>query len=347
MRKYQISDYVGTRCNYLVVLGQSKNSKLPNAFDFQCDCGNIFSDTPSRIFDGHRKTCGKCNILYSPKIKNSEERKSMIGKKYNMLTVVDFVQKPNSSKWYAKCICDCGNKKLSLPYQIKSGAVKSCGCLKIKQSKNFGSMQPLSKGNLKDGRSKHPLYGTWQQMIDRCENPQVNHYDRYGGRGIKVCDEWHDFWKFVEWSDSVGGRPKGYTIDRIDNDGNYCPENCRWADWGTQTRNKSSNIVVEYNGVSKTLIEWSIETGIEHQTLLNRFNRGWSSERMLTEKPRRNSHYSSRYKTICCYNSENKLIAKYENLSQIPKEFNRRCVSRCCCGGRKTHKGYIWRYEGD
>ena len=103
-----------------------------------------------------------------------------------------------------------------------------------------------SSGNYQDGRAMHPLYGLWKRMIGRCEDPKVNHYDRYGGRGIKVCDEWHDFWEFAKWSDSVGGRPEGYTLDRIDNDGNYEPNNCRWANWETQTSNKSSNRFIVY-----------------------------------------------------------------------------------------------------
>lgn len=284
MSKYQVSDYIGKRYGYLTVIGKSSNSKKPNAFDFKCDCGNIFSDSPSRIFDGHKKSCGKCNLNYHPQNPKFCEKKIILGKKYNQLTALEFVQKDNSSKWYVKCLCDCGNITLVLPYPLRTGGVKSCGCLKIKNSKNFGSMQPLSKGNFKDGRTKHYLYGTWQRMIDRCENPNTKHYDRYGGRGIKVCDEWHNFWKFVEWSDSVGGRPKGFTIDRIDNDGNYEPSNCRWADWNTQTSNKSSNRFIEFNGKKQTIHQWALELGINEETLRNRINRGWSVEKALTAK---------------------------------------------------------------
>lgn len=271
----------------------------------------------------------------------------MIGTKYNMLTVIDFVQKPNSSQWYAKCKCDCGKEKLAFPYQLRSGSVKSCGCLKAKHSKNFGSMQPLSKGNLKDGRSKHPLYGAWKQMISRCENPKTNFYDRYGGRGISVCEEWHDFWEFVAWSDSVGGRPDGYSIDRINNDGNYEPSNCKWSDQSTQTRNTSRNIIVEYNGVSKPLIDWSIETGINHQTLANRYNRGWSAKRIIETSVTHNNGNKTRFLPVIQSEKDGTIICKHDNISSIPPEYNKKCVSECCCGRKKMYKGYIWRYEGE
>lgn len=204
-----------------------------------------------------------------------------------------------------------------------------------------------SKQFHKDGRSKNPLYSTWFAMIERCENPNKLHYDRYGGRGIKVCDEWHDFWKFVEWSDSVGGRPQGYTLDRIDNDGNYEPSNCRWADNHTQSNNKSSNTVIEYNGVSKTLSEWSEELSINLPTLSHRINRGWTVERAFTEKVSKNPH-KNRCTKVLCLNLDGTVHKVYENFSSIPKEFSKPKVSNCCHGKRKTHKGFIWKYaEGE
>lgn len=344
--KHNINDYIGKKFGNLTVIGQSpKTNEYSNKFDFRCDCDNIISEVPSRILYGHKKSCGICrkrNSSYEleQKIKNS------IGQKFGKLTIVDISHKPNDGKTYVKCCCDCGNFVDVLPNQLFREQIKSCGCSK-NNNEILKNSKSTSSGNYKDGRTKHPLYGVWKQMLDRCENPSAKHYDRYGGRGIKVCDEWHDFWKFVEWSDSVGGRPKGYTLDRKDNDGNYCSENCRWASWETQTRNKSSNIVIEYNGVSKTLVEWSDEIGINHQTLLNRLNRGWSVDRAFTEKPNRNSHNLSRSKIIYCYDLIGNLVSQYKNLSQLPQEFDKRCVSRCCCGGRKTYKGYIWKYEDE
>ena len=214
--------------------------------------------------------------------------------KFGKLTIIGVSHKNGSGKNYAKCKCECGNIIDVLPNSLFNNESKSCGCSKL-NNPMLANNKSTSSGNYKDGRTKHSLYGTWTQMINRCENPKSKHYDRYGGRGIKVCEEWHDFWSFVKWSDSIGGRPNGYTIDRIDNDGNYCPENCRWANWETQTSNKSSNRYITYNGKTQTIQQWSIDIGLNEQTLTNRINRGWSIERALTTKPNiGNNQYTSK-----------------------------------------------------
>lgn len=259
----------------------------------------------------------------------------MIGNKYGKLTVIS-IEKQNN-KTLLKCKCDCGNEIIRPTYLIATNQIKSCGCLKSEHIKQYNASGKRSKGCYKDGRTLHPLYGTWFQMITRCENPNSKHYDRYGGRGIKVCEEWHDFWKFTEWSNSVGGRPRGYTLDRINNDGNYEPSNCRWANWRTQKTNTSSNVFLEYNGVRKTMIEWCEELNIHPHTLQNRIKRGWSIEKALIHKP----------KVICQYDTLGNLIAKYNSFSDLPSTFNRKCISDCINGRRKTNKGYIWKYEGE
>lgn len=268
----------------------------------------------------------------------------MIGNKYGKLTVVS-IEKQNQ-KTLLNCRCDCGTEITRPTYMIGSGVVKSCGCFKGEAIRRYNASGKHSRSRLKDGRSLHPLYGLWFQMISRCKNPKQKHYDRYGGRGIKVCEEWHDFWNFAKWSDSVGGRPKGYTLDRIDNDGNYEPSNCRWADWRTQKTNTSANVFLEYNGVKKTIIEWSEELHLHPHTLQSRIKQGWPIERALTEKPSENSQ-SSRHKILCQYDTFGNLIAKYNSLSDLPPEFKPRCVSDCANGKRKTNKGYVWKYEDE
>lgn len=344
--KHNINDYIGKKFGHLTVIGQSpKTHKYSNRFDFRCDCGNTISEIPSRVLYGHRKSCGVCNHKNSSH-EVEEKVGSMVGTRYGMLEIISVAKHKGSNVTYARCKCDCGNIVDVLPFLLFRNERKSCGCAKT-NNPMLKNSKSTSSGNFKDGRTKHPLYGIWKQMIDRCENPKTKHYDKYGGRGISVCKEWHEFWKFVEWSDSVGGRPEKYSIDRINNDGDYEPSNCRWADQATQTRNTSRNIILTYNGVSKTLIDWSIETGINQSTLANRIKRGWNTERALTEKTNHNSHKSSRGKILCCYDTNNKLISKYNKLSELPEEFNRPSVTRCCYGGRNTYKGYIWRYEDE
>lgn len=268
----------------------------------------------------------------------------MVGKKYGKLTVVS-IEKKNKATML-NCKCDCGNHVVREVYMIGSGVVKSCGCSKGDAIKKYNNSGKRSKGCYKDGRSLHPLYGTWFQMISRCENQNQKHYDRYGGRGISVCEEWHDFWKFVEWSDSVGGRPNGFTLDRINNDGNYEPSNCRWADWYTQTTNKSSNVLIEYNGSIKTLSEWSKLQNIHLGTLKERLKRGWSIERAFTEPANPNCH-DSRNKILYQYSSNGDVVNKYKTLSELQPPFKKKCVIQAISGKRKTYFGYIWRYEDE
>ena len=329
-----IYDYLGKKYGHLTVIGLTESnseSACYNHFDFRCDCGNIISDEPARIIGGHRASCGKCS-LRNKTSSPSFDIKKYIGKKSNMLTVIGIAErKANDKSWYLNCQCDCGGTIRVLPYQFDRGIIKSCGCLKRKGTRT------------KDSRTNHPLYGLWKQMISRCENPQVKHYDCYGGRGISVCKDWHDFWKFVEWSDSVGGRPNGFTLDRKDNNGNYEPSNCRWADWDTQANNKSSNIMLTYNGKTQSIQQWSKQLGMNPQTLLNRHNRGWSVEEILTTPANTERKSRKRPSVLQCDLSGNTLCT-YENLSSIPKEFNKENVRMCCVGKRNTHKGYIWKY---
>lgn len=279
--KYHVSDYIGNRYGFLTVIGQSKNSSIPNAFDFRCECGNIVSYEPSRIIRGDRKSCGKCQFK-NMQTKSRVNLEKYVGQKKNLLTVIGFSKLPQDKMWYLDCQCECGNKCRVLPYQFNKGAVKSCGCLKKNSPATI------------DKRSKHPLYGLWRQMVGRCENLNHPKYYRYGARGIKVCDEWHDFWKFVEWSDSIGGRPKNCTLDRIDNDGNYEPSNCRWATSFQQSINRSSSHRLEYNGEAKTIAEWSLSTGLDWSLIHNRVSKGWSAEKALTTPLNKNLSHKAK-----------------------------------------------------
>lgn len=126
-------------------------------------------------------------------------------------------------------------------------------------------------------------YKSWAKMKERCLNPKCREYAYYGGRGISVCSGWLNFRNFYA---DMGECPPGRSIDRIDNDGNYEPENCRWADVKTQCRNRRSNVVLTFLGKTQTLIEWSEETGLSQSTLEHRVKRGWSVERALTQPHR-------------------------------------------------------------
>lgn len=165
------------------------------------------------------------------------------------------------------CLCDCGTQKVVRGRSLRAGRTKSCGC---------------SRHNLKHSR----LYHIWCGLKQRTCNPCSPRYNDYGGRGITVCEEWlTDFLTFYQWA-MTHGYSDNLTIERIDNDGPYSPKNCRWATHIEQGNNKRNNHIVEYNGESHTLAEWSDITGINYYTLKTRFARGWTPEKALTSLPR-------------------------------------------------------------
>lgn len=168
--------------------------------------------------------------------------------------------------------CDCGlEKRISLAH-AKSGHTTSCGC---KQT-----LHGHSKKN-----SSSATYTTWSSMIARCLNKKTERFPRYGGRGIKVCDRWLDFRNFLA---DMGEKPEGKSIDRINNNGNYEPSNCRWATVAEQVSNKSTTRKITFYGKTHTYAEWSRITGIPSSTLYNRVQAGCSPEQILSKTYHRN-----------------------------------------------------------
>lgn len=163
------------------------------------------------------------------------------------------------------------------------GVVNSCGCAKkdaaIRRAEN----------KVKSDLNSERLYRVWKGMKQRCYYKKSKKYEYYGGRGITVCDEWkNNYLSFKEWAYANGydenAPKKKCTLDRIDNNGNYCPENCRWVDWITQSFNRRSNRIVEFNGERRSLFEWSKITGFSTTTLYSRiFNQKWDVQRAFTQ----------------------------------------------------------------
>lgn len=129
-------------------------------------------------------------------------------------------------------------------------------------------------------------YSIWMNLRARCNNPNTTHYDRYGGRGIRVCQRWTD--DFMNFLSDMGRRPsRSHSIDRIDNDGDYEPSNCRWATRSEQSRNRRSSRFIEFGGKTQTLADWADEKGMHQKTLHNRLRKGWTIERALTQPLRK------------------------------------------------------------
>lgn len=131
------------------------------------------------------------------------------------------------------------------------------------------------------GETNTDLYRIWRHMRDRCEKPNTQRYERYGGRGISVCDEWSEYKPFAKWA-RENGYTKGLSIDRINNDDGYYPGNCRWATFKEQNNNRSGCRYITLDGETHTIAEWSDITGMRHSTITQRLNQGWSDEDVLT-----------------------------------------------------------------
>jgi hypothetical protein len=188
----------------------------------------------------------------------------LVGKKFGQLTVIAFsCTKNKQSIW--ECVCDCGNKTQVQTGNLRNGHTKSCGC----------------KTKTLNGHSNTPTYKTYVSMIERCYKTTFDGYKKYGERGIKVCDQWRDsYFNFLE---DMGERPEGMTLDRIDNNGNYCKENCRWATNKEQCRNRRNSFYITAFGKTQTVAAWEEETGVHHTSIINRFNRGLKEEEVFSK----------------------------------------------------------------
>lgn len=201
--------------------------------------------------------------------------KDLTGQRFGRLVAIECVGRDKFGNAIWLCQCDCGNQKIVRQQYLCEGRIVSCGCYNKEKAK-------FNNQGYKHGGKYTRLYRIWRGIKDRCINHNSQHWDDYGGRGIKMCDEWvSDFVVFRDWALSNGYSPE-LSIDRIDNNGNYTPDNCRWVNIFVQANNRRDNKRYEYNGISKTISQWSKETGIQESTLNLRLKR-WPIERALTE----------------------------------------------------------------
>lgn len=196
--------------------------------------------------------------------------KDLTGQKFGRLTAI----KPMGRRgtyiaWF--CQCDCGGKTIVSSGHLRTGHTKSCGCLHTLHNE-----------------SQTNLYALWRGMIKRCTYPKSPNYKYYGERGIKVCSEWEaDYLIFKEWA-LKNGYKAGLSIDRIDNNKGYCPDNCRWTTFKEQGANKRNNILWTYNGETKHAAEWARLLGISRTALVQRVNvLHWNIEKALTTPPQK------------------------------------------------------------
>lgn len=188
---------------------------------------------------------------------------NLTGRKFGKLTVLYKIHNTNNHVFWL-CVCDCGNLTEVRTDALRKGDTKSCGCLTCKH-----------------GKCTTKLYKVWLSMKQRCTNPKNKAYKNYGGRGIAVCSEWlHDFTNFYNWAMNNGYK-EGLSIDRVDNNGNYSPNNCRWANRKTQQRNRRDCIYYIINGEKHCLKEWCNILNLKYSTVKARLHYGWDIERAL------------------------------------------------------------------
>lgn len=211
----------------------------------------------------------------------------LTGQRFGRLSVLyreDFIKKDGKKETAYICKCDCGNQTKVLAYNLKNGHTLSCGCQ---------SLENRVKARTTHHRTGTRLYRIWSGMKRRCNIPESEHYDCYGGRGIKVCDEWRTFEPFYEWALSSGYNEL-LTLDRVNNNGNYEPSNCRWTTPREQSNNTRRNRHITYKGETKTASQWSRAFNLESSTFLYRLKAGWTMEEIETSPVRRsaNGHYT-------------------------------------------------------
>lgn len=262
-----ISDITGQRFGYLVAIrntGRRKYRKngVSDGFlwEFQCDCGKLCEATATLVKSGLKKSCGcKHYEMVSEKLKSED----LTGQRFGRLTVIRWLPvsergKGNSRPWL--CKCDCGNFTQSTGNALKNGNKISCGCLHAEYSKS----RKLTHVTHNSSHTK--LYHVWMTMKDRCLNPNSKSYKRYGARGITICNEWLDFDAFKRWALENGYDENAdyykCTIERVNNNEGYFPENCIWDDMKVQRRNQECVKLYEYQGKRMIITDWAKELNV-------------------------------------------------------------------------------------
>lgn len=249
--------FIGERFGSFTVIDKRKLDNGNIMWKCLCECGTTIEMPASRLLNRKHLHCG-C-------------QDSLVGERFNKLIVLEPYGKrkrpcgKSVNLW--KCKCDCGNYTIVDTNSLRRDKVKSCGCLSYKHLEN-----------------KSRLHQIWCGMRKRCKNPNNIAYKNYGGRGIAICPEWDSddtgFLSFREWA-LKNGYKENLSLDRIDVNGNYTPDNCKWATPKEQARNTRKNKLITYKDTTKCLAEWAEEYNMTYSALISRLRRGWTIERAL------------------------------------------------------------------
>ncbi len=216
--------------------------------------------------------------------------KNHVGERFGLLTVVEkAVVQSKHDKWH--CICDCGKTTISFGFTLRGGSSKSCGCIAANKSKerwkhpNIEMRRRQSEKSKTHGMSKHPAYQSWADMRQRCQKPNHKWYPSYGGRGIRVCDEWQSFEKF--WLDMGATWFKGSQLGRTNNDLGYSKENCKWETAAEQQNNKSNNVIVNTPSGKMTMAAAARKYGLTSACLKYRMSVGYADADLFKPSQRK------------------------------------------------------------
>lgn len=218
--------------------------------------------------------------------------KDFQAEKYGRLTTIEevvWIQDAKYRRAYQQCVCSCGTLRLYRLSSLKSGDTQSCGCLMRERS---------STANGRHRRCRTPEYRAWGSMLARCHNTNHRFFRHYGGRGIVICERWLGTTGFSHFLEDIGARPSPkHSLDRIDNNGNYEPSNCRWATRKEQANNKRSCRMVTIEGTTDTLSNWCRKQGISYNCVQARLRLGWDMVIALTKPVAPHKKHSDRSAT--------------------------------------------------
>jgi hypothetical protein len=188
-------------------------------------------------------------------------RLELTGRDFGRWSVLSFHGKNAIGELLWNCRCECGTERVVKAGSLMNGRSRSCGCFHKSRVSTHGM-------------TGTPTFKSWDSMKQRCTNPKAPDFARYGGRGVRVCGRWLE--SFENFLHDMGARPTGQTLDRVDVNGDYTPENCRWATMSQQQRNKRTSSVAEFGGVTRTYAEWAEITGVNSKAIGERLRRGWA-----------------------------------------------------------------------
>lgn len=289
-----IKDISGERFGRLVALKYShKNRNKKSVWLCKCDCGNEAMISLSDLRSGRVNSCG-CLRKEVTKDKNF---KDLTGKKFGKLTVLKIDRRNQNNQITWKCICECG-EMITVKTQFLTGekSNKECDSCFLKRT---GVDRKNRVKRAYHGLSNTRIYRQYKGMKNRCYDKNRNCYKHYGGRGIKVCDEWlgeNGFINFYDWS-MKNGYSDELTIDRINVNGNYEPSNCRWATIEQQANNRRNNLRYTLNGITMTASEWAKYSGINYGTLISRLQSGMNIKDAIN-KPVNSSCYAGNKRVV-------------------------------------------------